>query len=123
MEIVNEDIKLRNLKDKEEEYKLIHKWCEKKDVYEWFEQRILSYDEIMSKYKNKLYNSDQTVLIIEYNNKPIGLLQFYKYDDDLDYIKEYKNIYEKLSNLLNFFVKVLVKLNIYVIIILEINNI
>ena len=94
MEIVNDDIKLRDLKDIEEEYKLIHKWCSKKDVYEWFEQRILSYDEIVGKYKNKLYNSDQTVLMIEYNNKSIGLLQFYKYDDDLDYIKEYKNIYE-----------------------------
>lgn len=96
MKINNEFITLRSLIDSEEEYKRIHKWCQNKDVYEWFEQRILSYDEVVNKYKNKLYNSEQTVLIIEYQGIPIGLLQFYKYDNKmiLDDIKRYNNIYE-----------------------------
>ena len=94
MVIEDNDIKLRSLVDSEEEYKRIHKWCQEKDVYEWFEQRILSYDEIVAKYKNKLYNTDQEVLIIEYNNKPIGLLQFYKYYGEIySFIKKYKDIY------------------------------
>ena len=45
MEIVNDDIKLRNLKDTEEEYKLIHKWCKKKDVYEYMGKDTLDNDE------------------------------------------------------------------------------
>ena len=47
-------IKFRDLKNTENEYRQLHKWCSNKFVYEWFEQRILSYDEIVSKYQNKL---------------------------------------------------------------------
>ena len=48
------NISFRKLKNNTNEYKQLHKWCSNKFVYEWFEQRILSYDEIVSKYKNKL---------------------------------------------------------------------
>ena len=82
-------ISFRNLIDSEEDYKLIYNWCSKRQVYEWFEQRILSYDEIVNKYKNKI--GKQEVLIIEYENIPIGLIQIYKYDDKID---NYHNIYE-----------------------------
>lgn len=82
-------ISFRNLIDSEEDYKLIYNWCSKRQVYEWFEQRILSYDEIVNKYKNKI--GKQEVLIIEYENIPIGLIQIYKYDGKID---NYKNIYE-----------------------------
>ena len=88
-------IELIDFNDTNKTYKLIHKWCSKKNIYEWFEQRILSYEEIVKKYKNKILEGKQKLLLINYDNKPIGLVQLYKYDDlTFDKIKEYKNIYE-----------------------------
>lgn len=75
------NITFRNLKDNQDEYKKLHKWCQNKFVYEWFEQRILSYDEIVNKYKNKLIEKKQELLIIKCNDKDIGLVQIYRYDD------------------------------------------
>ena len=75
------NITFRNLKDNQDEYKKLHKWCQNKFVYEWFEQRILSYDEIVNKYKNKLTEKKQELLIIKCNDKDIGLVQIYRYDD------------------------------------------
>ena len=92
----NMNITFRPLRDEESEYIKLQKWCSKKYVYEWFEQRILSLDEIRNKYKNKLKNNKQELLIIQENNTDIGLVQIYKYEDSLS-IKElnkYKNIYE-----------------------------
>ena len=76
------NITFRSLEDTGKEYKQIHKWCQNKFVYEWFEQRILSYDEIVNKYKNKLKENKQELLIIKCNNIDIGLVQIYKYDDN-----------------------------------------
>ena len=88
-------IELINFKDESDIYKLIHKWCSNKDVYEWFEQRVLSYDEIVKKYRDKLLEGKQKLLLINYNDKLIGLVQIYKYDDIIfDELKDYKNIYE-----------------------------
>ena len=88
-------VELVNFIDENDTYKLVNKWCSNKFVYEWFEQRILSYDEIVKKYKKKLLDGKQKLLLINYNNKPIGLVQIYKYDDLLfDGLKEYKKIYE-----------------------------
>lgn len=78
------------------DYKQIHKWCSNQFVYEWFEQRVLSLDEIMNKYKNKLNDGKQDLFIIRCNNKDIGLFQIYKFEHDIN-IKElapFKNIYE-----------------------------
>ena len=36
-------IELIAFKDEKETYELIHKWCSQKYIYEWFEQRALSY--------------------------------------------------------------------------------
>ena len=44
-------VELVNFIDENDTYKLVNKWCSNKFVYEWFEQRILSYDEIVKKYK------------------------------------------------------------------------
>ena len=71
------NIKLRPFKDEEYEYKKMYEWCSKAHVYEWFEQRILSIDEIRTKYRNKLGKQD--MYIIKYNNKDIGYVQIYKY--------------------------------------------
>lgn len=88
--INNLDISFRKLNEKD--YKLLYKWCSQKFIYEWFEQRKLSYKEIENKYKNK----KQDLFIITSNNKDIGLVQIYKYNNDikLKELKNYKNIYE-----------------------------
>ena len=39
-------ISFRKVVNQDSDFKLLHKWCNKKFVYEWFEQRTLSYDEI-----------------------------------------------------------------------------
>ena len=90
------NIKLRNLKDCKNDYLLLTKWYQNKNVYEWFEQRKLTYKEIENKYRKKLKDNKQSVYIINYNNIDIGLVQIYKYNNDINLynLKEYKNIYE-----------------------------
>lgn len=85
-------ILLKEFIDTEDTYKNLYEWCQNKDVYEWFEQRLLTYDEIVSKYKKKLLDKKQDLYIINYNNKDIGLVQIYKYEDDIDL--NYNNTYE-----------------------------
>ncbi len=87
-------IKFRKLNDSEEDYLKLYNWCQNDYVYEWFEQRILSYDEIVNKYKSKLENRKQDIFIIRLNNEDIGLVQIYKYDNDINIDLKYKNIYE-----------------------------
>ena len=90
------DIVFRPLNDEEKEFVQIHKWCQNNYVYEWFEQRILSLDEIRNKYKNKLKEGKQSLFIIQCNNKDIGLLQLYKFENDINLkeLEQYNNIYE-----------------------------
>lgn len=90
------NVSFRKLEDKEEDYKLLYIWCSQKFIYEWFEQRKLSYDEIKNKYKNKLKNKIQDLFIITYNNIDIGLVQIYKYNNEISLkeLENYKNIYE-----------------------------
>ncbi len=90
------DISFRNLEDKEEDYKKLYKWCRQKFVYEWFEQKKLSYEEIITKYRNKLRSKAQELLIINYNNLDIGFVQIYKYNNNVEIkkLQKYKNVYE-----------------------------
>ena len=88
-----DNIELKSFTDQEDNYKLMHRWCSQKFIYEWFEQRILSYDEIVNKYKNKLLNKIQDLFFIYNNDEKIGFVQIYKYDDDIN-IGNYNNIYE-----------------------------
>lgn len=60
----------------------LYEWCKQEFVYEWFEQRILSYDEIVNKYERKLKEGKQDLYIILYDDKDIGLVQIYKYNDN-----------------------------------------
>ena len=76
-------ITFRDLKNTDNEYRQLHKWCSNKFVYEWFEQRILSYDEIVSKYQKKLKEKIQDLFIIKCDDKDIGLVQIYKYKDNI----------------------------------------
>ncbi|MBR6073605.1 MAG: GNAT family N-acetyltransferase [Bacilli bacterium] len=90
------DVTLRLLKNDNAEFKKIYKWCKNKFVYEWFEQRILSENEIINKYKSKLEKGIQKLFIIQYKGIDIGLVQLYKfeYDIQLDALNDFKNIYE-----------------------------
>lgn len=76
-------ITFRDLKNTDNEYRQLHKWCSNKFVYEWFEQRILSYDEIVSKYQKKLKEKIQDIFIIKCDDNDIGLVQIYKYKDNI----------------------------------------
>lgn len=90
------NLELVNFSGSEREYLELYNWCMEKDVYEWFEQRILSYDEIVSKYSSKLSDKEQHLYIIRNCNDDIGLVQVYryKYDINLRKLDRYKNIYE-----------------------------
>lgn len=74
-------IDLIEFTDKKDNYELMYKWCSQEFIYEWFEQRKLSLDEIESKYKNKLLENQQHLFFINYNDAKIGFVQIYKYDD------------------------------------------
>ena len=84
-------IELRKLN--ELDFKKLYEWCSKEFVYEWFEQRILSYEEIVNKYKSKMEQDKQKLFIIKYDNKDIGYAQIYKYSDTLP-VEVTPNTYE-----------------------------
>lgn len=90
------NISFRKLLDSNEDFALMHKWCKNKYIYEWFEQRELSLNEITTKYKNKLKNKEQELFIIKCNQIDIGFTQIYKFENDnnIKNIERYKNIYE-----------------------------
>ena len=81
---INDNIYLRNIEDNEIDYKMLYKWCSNPKVYKYFEQRILSYEEIVDKYKKRI-SSDGLIKtkIIIYKTIPIGLVQYYEmtYED------------------------------------------
>lgn len=72
-----DEIFLRRLKDNTEDYKLLEKWYQEKEIYSQFEQRILNYDEIKNKYLPRTKeNAKVPVFMIEYNHKPAGIIQY-----------------------------------------------
>lgn len=79
---VDEDIYLRDIVDSDEEYQRLYNWCLNPSVYKYFEQRILSYDEVVSKYKRRVGNEEVKTLIIVYKGREIGLVQYEKMDDE-----------------------------------------
>ena len=89
-------ITFRKLEDNDDDFKKLHKWCSNKNVYEWFEQRILSLEEIEKKYRNKLLGKKQDLFIIQIDGNDIGLVQIYKYENDIDtdVLNTYGTLYE-----------------------------
>ena len=88
-------IGLTRFTDKKDNYELMYKWCSQEFIYEWFEQRKLSLEEIENKYKNKLLTNQQQLFFINYNDNKIGFVQIYKYDDSKsDVLIKYDSIYE-----------------------------
>ena len=94
--INNLDISFKKVHDSKEDYEKLYNWCKNRNVYEWVEQRILSYDEIVNKYKNKMIKKEQDLYIIKSNNKDIGLVQIYKFKNDINLrgLDKYRNTYE-----------------------------
>lgn len=93
----DKNVSLRRLCDNNDDYKLLQKWYQKEYVYLYFEQRMLSFDEIKEKYYNRtLENSDIPVYIIEYDNKPIGIIQYklLKDNDKKMYNIDLDSVYE-----------------------------
>lgn len=90
------NISFRKLNNDKKEFIKLYKWCQNDFVYEWFEQRKLTLDEIIKKYQNKLEKKKQNLFIITCDNKDIGLVQIYKFEKDinLEELNKYKNIYE-----------------------------
>ena len=79
MIIINDELKLRRLKDDESNYRYLEKWYKEKEVYHAFEQRVLSYEEIKDKYyertlDNNKYELDIFIGDINLHNKGIGHL-------------------------------------------------
>ena len=91
------DVNIILLKDKAEDYKLLESWYQEEEIYSSFEQRKLNYKEIKEKYYPRtLKTAKIPVYMIEYKDKPVGIIQ-YKLVDETDK-KLYKlsgnNIYE-----------------------------
>ena len=74
---MDDKVCLKLLNDNDEDYKLLYKWYHNKKVYTYFEQRILTYNEIVDKYsKRTSLDSITPVYMILYNNKPVGIIQY-----------------------------------------------
>lgn len=90
-------VNIRRLKNQEEDYKLLEKWYQEKEVYFNFEQRTLNYEEIVNKYYTRTLESTKIpVYIINYNEIPVGIIQ-YKLVDEINkklYQLEGNDIYE-----------------------------
>ncbi len=79
----DKNITLRRLLDNDADYKILKKWYQEKEIYSHFEQRKLTYNEIKNKYLPRtLDNSPIPVFIIEYNNQPIGIIQYQLINED-----------------------------------------
>ena len=93
--MIEYNITFRKLKNNKKDLQKIYTWCQNKYVYEWFEQRKLSFSEIENKYRYKLLENKQHLFFITYNNMKIGFVQIYKYDDKKsDELINYNNIFE-----------------------------
>lgn len=61
--MIEYNIKFKKLRDSNEHYLKLYNWCKNEFVYEWFEQRILSFEEIVNKYKTKLKNKNKICIL------------------------------------------------------------
>ena len=88
------EIKLKRIEDLEENYQKIYTWCSKKHVYEWFEQRPLTLEEIKDKYQRKIREGKQDLYFIQCDGQDIGFTQIYKYSDDISMLRDIGILYE-----------------------------
>ena len=87
------NVSIRLLKDIEEDYKLLEKWYQEEEIYSSFEQRKLNNKEIKEKYYPRtLKTAKIPVYMIEYKNKPVGIIQYKLVE------KENKKLYKLTGN-------------------------
>lgn len=90
-------IKLRLLLNNTKDYKILEKWYQEEKIYLCFEQKKLTYEEIKTKYFPRTFkNAKVPVFMIEYNHKPIGIIQYQLIDEEnkkLYHLSD-KNCYE-----------------------------
>ncbi len=86
------NIVLKRLSNDETNYKLLEKWYQQKEVYLYFEQRKLTYNEVVDKYFPRTWNNTSIpVFMILYYNQPIGIIQYQLINEDN---KKLYNIYD-----------------------------
>ena len=72
-----DNVCLRRLRDDINDYKLLENWYQEEVVYLQFEQRKLNFQEIKEKYYPRtLDDATVPVYMIEYNNVPVGIIQY-----------------------------------------------
>lgn len=85
-------VTIRLLKDDESDYKLLTKWYQQKEIYTHFEQKVLTYEEIVNKYKPRTKtNAKVPVFMIEYDNAPVGIIQYQQIDEENQKLYSIKN--------------------------------
>ena len=76
-----EQVTLRRLRNAESDYRLLTTWCAQESVYRYFEQRVLKAEEIRAKYYPRtLEDAKVSVYLIEWENRPVGMIQYQKVD-------------------------------------------
>ncbi len=76
-------VNLRRLRDEAEEYRRLAAWCRQEEVYRYFEQRMLTDEEIERKYRPRTREDAAVpVFMIEHEGRPVGVIQYRKADAD-----------------------------------------
>ena len=92
------EIVFKRFEGTDSQYKMIYDFCSMDFVYKYFEQRKLSYPEIVEKYKKRLRKNAHTkMFIINFDGADIGIVQYSRVlMDDIKRFKlyEYDNCYQ-----------------------------
>ena len=91
----DDEITIRELENTDYDMNCMLKWLNNKNVSDYYgDSRKYILEEIKNKYTKKIESSFETPCIIEYNNNPIGYIQYFLVDsDEYEILKE---IYEKI---------------------------
>lgn len=93
--IENGDIHIRKMKDYAMDYSLMAKWLSTNEVLDYYEGRSNSFDleKVIKKFAPRVKGEEAVVpCIIEYNQKAIGYIQYYRIEpDDVGYGINMKN--------------------------------
>ena len=83
------EIRVRYLEKDDNDFRLLHKWLSSESVYKYYgDSGEKELDFVKEKYGNKIDDESQFPCIIEFNNIPIGYIQFYEVNDNYDLSEE-----------------------------------
>jgi len=98
----NGKVKLRRLKNTDSDYRYLEKWYQEEEIYSHFEQRKLTFEEIKNKYLPRTKaDAKVPVFMIEYENNPIGIIQYQLINDEN---KELYELYTENSYEIDIFI-------------------